>query len=303
MTDETLKLKKEEQEAVELWASGKSMTEAYCIVMKKKGYDIDALPKQTLNKRVQRFFASDKIKEAMVLSGRDREVRVRQEVERKKAIEKYTAVAKRVEPKIKEAVEAEKKAETRREGVKKEREIVRESNNISSFVDKVVIPNVSSHKTSDFASKVESVTQTNEINPLNIADKSAKDKWLESLMITDEPSAISVYGTGQFVMYHAVSEIMKRDRAIKMQRSGTGVFDKNGSVFTPLILNALKTAASMIIPFVQTQDFVQDKGAAMAITLLGLMQDKIEENPDDYTAPIPPSVDAIDVTNGRDNES
>lgn len=302
MTDETLKLKKEEQEAVELWASGKSMTEAYCIVMKKKGYDIDALPKQTLNKRVQRFFASDKIKEAMVLSGRDREVRVRQEVERKKTIEKYTAVAKRVEPKIKEAVDAEKKAEARREGIKKEREIAKEANNISSFIDKVVIPNVSSNKPSDFASKVESVTQTNEINPLNIADKTAKDKWLESLMITEEPSAISVYGTGQFIMYHAVSEMMKRDRAIKMQRSGTGVFDKNGSVFTPLILNAFKTAASMIIPFVQTQDSVQDKGAAMAVTLLGLMQDKIEENPDDYTAPIPPSVEAIDVTNGRDHE-
>jgi methyl-accepting chemotaxis protein len=111
MTDETLKLKKEEQEAVELWASGKSMTEAYCIVMRKKGYDIDTLPKQTLNKRVQRFFASDKIKEAMVLSGRNREQRVRQEVEKKLAIKKYTEVAKRVEPKIKEAAEAEKKAE------------------------------------------------------------------------------------------------------------------------------------------------------------------------------------------------
>jgi uncharacterized protein YggL (DUF469 family) len=302
MTDETLKLKKEEQEAVELWASGKSMTEAYCIVMRKKGYDIDTLPKQTLNKRVQRFFASDKIKEAMVLSGRNREQRVRQEVEKKLAIKKYTEVAKRVEPKIKEAAEAEKKAEEKREGVKKEREIAKEANNISSFIDKVVLPNVSSPKASGFASKVESVTQTNEINPLNIADKTAKDKWLESLMITEEPSAISVYGTGQFVMYHAVSEMMKRDRAIKMQRSGTGVFDKNGSVFTPLILNALKTAASMIIPFVQTQDSIQDKGAAMAVTLLGLMQDKIEEDPDAYTAPIPPTAEMIDVTNGRKDE-
>jgi uncharacterized protein YggL (DUF469 family) len=244
------------------------------------------------------------MKEAMVLSGRNREPKVRKEVEKKLTIKKYTEVAKRVEPKIKEAVEAEQKAEERKESVKKEREIAREANNISSFIDKVVIPNVSSDnsKVSDFASKVESVTQTNEINPLNIADKSAKDKWLESLMITDEPSAISVYGTGQFIMYHAVNEMMKRDRAIKKQKSGTGVFERNGSVFTPLILNAFKTAASMIIPFVQTQDSVQDKGAAMAVTLLGLMQDKIEEDPDDYTAPIPPTAEMIDITNGRKDE-
>lgn len=297
MSDKTKKLTQDELDAVALWANGKTMTEAYCEVMRRNNIDVTKLPKQTLNKRVQRFFGSEKMKNAMLVIGHGRDERKK----RQKAIETYGRVVKNVKPKIKQATDSENKKE--KESKAKEAEVARDSNTISSFVDKVVIPNVSSDKANsiDPASRIEAVTKTNDIQDINIAGKQAREKWLESLMITEDPSAISVFGTGQFIMYHAVSEMMKRDKAIKEHRYGTGIFDKNGSVFTPLILNAMKTAASMIIPFVPTQEAIKDNGTAMAVTLLGLMQDKIDEDPDDYTAPIPPTV-TIDVTPKDDSK-
>ena len=296
MANKTNKLTQDEIDAVALWAGGKTMTEAYCEVMRRNNIDVTKLPRQTLNKRVQRFFGSEKMKAAMLVTGHGREERKK----RQKAVETYKRVVKNVKPKIKQAADKEEEKENKT----MEKKVASEGNTISTFVDQVVIPNVTTNKANNInpAARIEAVTSTNDIKDINIANKQAREKWLESLTITDEPAAISVFGTGQFIMYHAVNEMMKRDKAIKEHRYGTNIFDKNGSVFTPLILNAFKTAASMIIPFVPTQDAVQDKGTAMAVTLLGLMQDDIKEDPDAYTAPIPPTV-TIDVTNNNDDDN
>lgn len=300
MSDKTNKLTQDELDAVALWASGKTMTEAYCEVMRRNDVDISKLPKQTLNKRVQRFFNSEKMKKAMLVTGQGRDERIKRAAARQKAIDTYGRVLKNVKPKIKKAVAAEEEKENKA----REKEVAKEGRSIASFVDNIVLPNVTKDNANSAnpTSRIEEVTNTHDIKDINIANKQAREKWLESLTITEEPEAISVFGTGQFIMYHAVSEIMRRDRAIKEKRYGTGVFDKNGTVFTPLILNAFKTAASMIIPFTTTQDAVQNKEITMATTLLGLMQDKIQEDPDDYTAPIPPTV-TIDVTKEDSEDS
>lgn len=267
------------------------MTDAYCEVMRRKE-DIDSLPKQTLNKRVQRFFGSERMKKMMATNSEYRE----KAIVRQKTMDVYAPAVQQIRPKIKQAVEEEKKAEKK----KHETLINKKKETLSSIIDNVVLPSAST----EFQSKVDSVTQTNEIPILNVADKSARQKWLDSLTITDQPEAISVYGTGQFIMYHAVSEMMKRDRAIKEKRRDTGIFDKNGTVFTPMILNAFKVAASMIIPFTQTQAGDQQREMSMAAALLQLSMNNLDVNPDAYTAPIPPTVEVetIDVTKDNNNE-
>lgn len=290
MSDESQKLTQDEFEALQLWSAGRTMVDAYCEVMRRKE-DVDSLPKQTLNKRVQRFFGSERMKRVMANNNEYRE----KAIVRQKTMDVYGPVVQKIKPKIKQAVEVEKKTEEKKKE-KYESLINRRKEAISSIIDNVVLPS---------ASNEDSSSQTNNMQSINISDRSAREKWLESLMITENPSAISVYGTGQFIMYHAVNEMMKRDKAIKEKRRETGIFEKNGSVFTPLILNAFKTAASMIIPFTAAQTGEQQKEISMAAAMLGLLQDNITEDPDAYTAPPPPTVDieTIDVTKDKDNEN
>ena len=296
MSDDSQKLTQDEFEAIQLWSAGRTMTDAYCEVMRRKE-DVDSLPKQTLNKRVQRFFGTDRMKKMMATNNEYRE----KAIVRQKTMDVYGPVVQKIKPKIQQAVQVEEKTETK----KREKHgaiIDKKKNTLTSIIDNVVIPNASNENggVSAFQSRVDEVTQTNEMPVLNVADKSARQKWLDSLTITDQPEAISVYGTGQFIMYHAVSEMMKRDRAIKEHRRETGIFDKNGSVFTPMILNAFKVAASMIIPFTQTQLGDQQREVSMASALLQLSMDNINVDPDAYTAPIPPTANVqqepIDIT-------
>lgn len=122
------------------------------------------------------------------------------------------------------------------------------------------------------------------------AVKSERDKWLESLNVNSNPSAMTIYGTGQFLAYMAVKEIMARQNAIKDGR--ISVLDKNGSVFTPTIISALKTAAAMVLPFAPAPSAEDRKEMSKAAVLLGLMPDSITESPDDYTAEPPVTIDS-----------
>jgi hypothetical protein len=303
--DDEKELTPDELEALEIWTTGKSMIEAYTQVMSKYR-DLSTLPKQTLNKRVQRFFASPYLKMAMVDRDDERKKNV-------KAIE-LKPIVDQIGPKIQQIVDEEKKKRKdakRIEKKKKADERKAEEKSASHFFDTIVRPNLTT--TPKAPPKEKEVQETDvqiatsilnkvsseiekpspELETILEPKKTAKEKWLESLLITDEPTPMSVYGTGQFMMSQAVNEIIKRDKEIK--KKGISVLSKDGSVFTPTIISAMKTAASMIIPFVPTQEAIKDNGTATAVTLLGLMQDKIDEDPDAYTAPIPPTV-TIDVT-------
>lgn len=119
-----------------------------------------------------------------------------------------------------------------------------------------------------------------------------KEKWLESLNINATPDAMTVYGTGQFLAYVAVKEIFARQNALRAQ--GISVLDKNGSALTPLIVNALKTAAAMILPYAPAPSAEDRKQMSKAAVLLGLMPEDITEDPDTYTAPSPVPIDVGD---------
>ena len=99
---------------------------------------------------------------------------------------------------------------------------------------------------------------------------------------------MTIYGTGQFIAYMAVKEIM--DRQAEIKKRGLTALDKNGSVFTPTILNALKTAAAMVLPFAPAPTAEDRKEMSKAAVLLGLFPDDIKEDPDFSTA-APPVVD------------
>lgn len=282
-------LTQDELDALDLWVKGKSMTDAYCTVMRRNHKDISSLSKQTLDKRVQRFFGSKQMQLAMTVRELERECAKKPNskiskrivgsqkekpltAEQKETVKKYTSVVKQLSPSIQKMSEEDEKEE--------------------------VDPNLYEAKKQNV--KLDPLSMSLEVPP-----KTPREKWLESLTITNEPSAISVWGTGQFILYHAVNEMNKRDRAIKDRKKGTGIFEENGSVFTPMILNAFKVAASMIIPFVQTQLGDQQKEITMASALLQLSMDNIKVDPDAYTAPIPPTVEVetIDVTKGNNNEN
>lgn len=119
--------------------------------------------------------------------------------------------------------------------------------------------------------------------------KSDREKWLDSLNIRENPTSMTIYGTGQFLAYMAVKEIMARQDEIKKQKISP--LAKNGSVFTPTIISALKTAAAMVLPFAPAPTEEDRKEMSKAAVLLGLVPDNIKESPDDYTAPMPDTVE------------
>lgn len=123
-------------------------------------------------------------------------------------------------------------------------------------------------------------------------NKPDKDKWLESLNVNENPSALTIYGTGQFLAYMAVKEIMARQQEIKQK--GISVLDKNGSALTPTIISALKTAAAMVLPFAPAPSAEDRKQMSKAAILLGLLPENIRESPDDYTAPAPNVIEIAD---------
>ena len=102
---------------------------------------------------------------------------------------------------------------------------------------------------------------------------SDRDLLLESLNINKDPSAMTIYGTGQFLAYVAVKEIMQRQREIKDRH--IDVLSKDGSALTPNIINAIKTAAAMILPFAPAPSAEDRREMSKAAVLLGLMPDKI----------------------------
>ena len=81
--------------------------------------------------------------------------------------------------------------------------------------------------------------------------------------------------------------------SLNVKKDGISVLAANGrgSALTPTIISALKTAAAMILPFAPAPSAEDRRQMSKAAVLLGLLPDNIQENPDDYTAPIPATID------------
>lgn len=127
-------------------------------------------------------------------------------------------------------------------------------------------------------------------------DDNSQKLWLESLKMTSDPTAMSIYGTGLFLIQMAVSQIVKRKKEIEVQN--ISALDKAGSPYTSLDLNAIKTAAAMILPFAPPPTTAERRAMALAGVLVGLTPDEIKEDPDAYTAQPPNTIE----TTGKAHE-
>lgn len=249
-------LSADELRAVELWREGYSMLDAYKNVMISKD-DAQKITPSTLKKRVQRFFGTQRMRDAMRASYYERGP---------------DAQKSYLDWKKKQANDAK--------------------NALSAFSKQ----NKPKQKTGGAAATGGASEQGGgaydaALFSVERAENDFKQLWLESLSFTDNPTAMSVYGTGLFLAQTAVQQILKRQKEIRDR--GLSPLEKDASPYSALDLNAIRTAASMLLPFAPPPTTAERKAMSLAGVLLGLSSDAIEEKPDEYTAP-PPA--AIDIT-------
>jgi hypothetical protein len=316
-------LSPEELSVLHFWQNGDTMTEAYRRVMISK-YDAANISDSALKKRVLRFFNTYRMREAMADTPGERGDKARADFEKWKATQKAETIRQllpEAAPKFEDKLYPTKKnsqtdipsqdedtsddatedysseSETFAADDNSDEQVNEYSNNGSdnrshngnrkqsgtSYFDKIVKP------------QLERFNQAN-VQPPSSFDsdkyKTDREKWLASLNINQNPTAMTIYGTGQYLAYVAVKEIMARQQAIK--ENNIPVLSKNGSALTPTIISALKTAAAMVLPFAPAPTVEDRKEMTKAAVLLGLMPESISESPDDYTAPMPTTIEVDD---------
>lgn len=266
--DNPFGLSPQERRVLRHWQNGDTMIDAYSKVMLSP-YDIQSISKRALEKRVEVFFDTFRLREAMAATPGERGEKARKDLERWRLTLGDTA--------SEDIAKKKRNFKPKGEGKKKKKKKVEceEEFDDDSFEKQQAI---------------------REMKALRKAGTD-REKWLESLNISENPNAMTIYGTGQFLAYMAVKEIMARQDEIR--RRGISVLDKNGSVFTSTLISALKTAAAMVLPFAPAPTSEDRKQMSKAAVLLGLFPDKITESPDDYTAP-PPTTD-IELESDGDN--
>lgn len=244
------------------------MTDAFKLV-KLSVKELHSLSDTAIRKRVSRFFGTYRMRQAMAAI-KDRKGENGQEELDKWTERRKESTAHELDPELSQIKNKVKK-------------VVEESENSTATPEEVepIINKIISKKR---LSEIEKEAAKIEANTTN-----DKQKWLASLQVSEKPSALTIYGTGQFLTYIAVKEIFDRQAAIRSDH--IGVLEKNGSALTPNIISALKTAAAMIIPYAPAPSEADRREMSKAAVLLGLMPENIQENPDDYTAPPPVIID------------
>lgn len=301
-------LSPQERRVIYYWQKGKTQTEAYKKVMLSKE-DRKTISTSALRKRVMRFYDTFRIREAMAASPGLRGLKAREDYikwrqkQRDNATSQFKSVAKKIGIDVDQALSQTSQEDAQDSNYndstsnyshgESKSVILDEQRNVSSeqtsAVDQSVVEHIvrtiSSESSSEQRQQAYSITNNSSFDSL----RSDRDMWIESLNINKDPSAMTIYGTGQFLAYVAVKEIMDRQKAIKERH--LDVLGKNGSALTPNIISAIKTAAAMILPFAPAPSAEDRREMSKAAVLLGLMPDKIEESPDAYTAPPPVTID------------
>lgn len=267
-------LSPEEQKVLRRWQHGMSMQDAYAEVMLSM-YDRKSIKQGALRQRVNRFFDTYRMREAMAATPGERGEMAKRKFEQWK-------IAHRDE---------EIKRFAGNEGLKRMKVLVPyDEKDVKGEGEKYEYVKELEEKAKDELFRQKKLLEEEYEEKYKDRVARDKEKWLESLNINATPDAMTVYGTGQFLAYVAVKEIFARQNALRAQ--GVSVLDKNGSALTPLIVNALKTAAAMILPYAPAPSAEDRKQMSKAAVLLGLMPEDITEDPDTYTAPIPTTIDA-----------
>lgn len=281
-------LSPEEDKVLYYWSKGKSKIDAYKAVMLTQS-EQDHLTETAIKKRVTRFFSTCRIREAMEQvdrkGGKPKEEfeawRERQKERMSRQLDPELArlkdkvkkeIAQELESKINNASaqDGQEQDEPKKESIIEEGE---------KLIDKLI-------------SKKHLEEMRKEADAASADTMNDRQKWLASLQVNSKPSALTIFGTGQFLTYIAVKEMFDRQAAIKARN--IDIFSKDGSVLTPNIISAIKTAAAMIIPYAPAPTETDRREMSKAAVLLGLMPDQIQEDPDDYTAPPPVIIDVTD---------
>lgn len=285
-------LSPDELKVLAKWAKGMSMSDAYSDVMLSV-YDKKSIREAALKTRVNRFFDTWRMREAMANVGGERGEVGRRAFERWKINHRGESIKKWAGE---EGVVA---AKILMEAAQDKQEDLLEGEGADVPEDFKANPRKKSAKRVNLEKRIKGEMEhqrqlMEEEYEEKYQDRVARDKekWINSLNINVNPDSMTVYGTGQFLAYVAVKEIFARQNAIKA--SGKSVLDKDGSALTPVIISALKTAAAMILPFAPSPTAEDRKQMSKAAVLLGLMPDDITEDPDDYTAPAPVPIDVGD---------
>ena len=292
-------LSPQERRVLYHWQKTGNQAEAYKRVFISE-YDQQSMSKNSIRKRITRFYDTYRIREAMAASPGERGKKAREDLQKwrqkqqEAAIAKFSATAQKIGQELGVSADKESNEDNYNEGQDGSDQNASYSSDVSNVeVDQAIVDQIVKAITQSSALSQNRPIYNDTGSTSVVPVRNDKDLWIESLNINKDPSAMSIYGTGQFLAYVAVKEIMDRQKAIKEQK--IGVLEKNGSALTPNIINAIKTAAAMILPFAPAPSAEDRREMSKAAVLLGLMPDRIEESPDAYTAPPPITVD---VTQG-----
>lgn len=263
----------DELRVVNLWRKGLSMTQAYCKIMLPK---TEKVSQSALKKRVIRFFQSKRIRAAMESTAGwkgnsakkkfDRD----DEREREKAFKSF-----------------KKEAESNPLFTDEEKEKAKANSISQDEIDTLTQGN----------GYLQRIMQTQEPDSLNEQYqelKSARDRWRESLQITDTPSIMSVTGSALFIMNTAISEIIERKAAIKRE----GVSILKTTALPSNLVSAFKASADVILPFAPPPTAAERKEMSKAGQILCSLISNINEKPEDYAVS---SQGIIDVVNENDS--
>jgi hypothetical protein len=263
----------DECKVLEYWKVSRDKRDAYQKVFFKRD-KIRRLSSAALHMRIKRFFQTDAMKRAIEFYELDEANKRSLCYDENTAVGRFLNKKKEEEEKAKEEknkIDSDSKEESNNEEPQKEE--IKEEKKIEE------------QKKEEPRKK-----RVKEVEPEII--KTVQEKWLDSLKVSENPSAFTVYGTGQFIIYNAVQEMMNRKAYIK--QNNISPMSKDGSMFTSGIISALKTGASMILPYAPTPSLDDRKEMSKAAVLLGLLPDNIVECPDDFTAPIPATAEVVE---------
>lgn len=137
-----------------------------------------------------------------------------------------------------------------------------------------------------------------ELAALQEKAKDIESRYKQSLKLNDRVDCLITIGTAQFLMQEAVTTMMKRKQELQ-QKAQLDVFNDKQLPFSKLILDAIRLANEMLIPFQNREIEKVDTALPMVAELLGVRK-SIEVNPDDYTAEVPAG--AIAYQNAKRNE-
>lgn len=112
---------------------------------------------------------------------------------------------------------------------------------------------------------------------------------------------IMIWGTGRVLFSLAFKEIQERKRVIeKMMQTDETAILKN-SYFSSGALKALNLAYMQVLPWAPPPTQKDNRDASLMVALLNAVGD-IQENPDDFLAPPPASVQTITIKKDKDED-